>query len=263
MNLSELKWLRIAVTAFVVIAALYLLVGTVSAIKEGKYASADQIPTIQVSGTGEVFAVPNTARFSFTVMEQDKVVKNAQDRAGEKINRAIDFLKSKGVEEKNIKTIAYNINPEYEPVLPQACTQYRCPPQQQVVAGYQVSQTIEVKVVQTDTAGELLTGLGAIGISNASGVNFTIEDEDALMREARQKAIAEAEENAKRLADDLGVRIVRIRGFSENNGGYPTPFYAKAEMAIGGAADSVANVPQLPMGENKISSTVVVVYEIR
>jgi uncharacterized protein YggE len=44
-------------------------------------------------------------------------------------------------------------------------------------------------------------------------------------------------------------------------GGYPTPMYAKAEMAFDNSAGSAA--PELPKGENKYVSNVTITYEIR
>ncbi len=263
MSISENKWFRISATALVVVAGLYVLTLTLLTWKEGRGSAVDGVPTISVSGTGEVFAVPDTASFTFSVSEEDKSVKVAQGRATTKINAAIDYLKSKGIEEKFIKTVGYNVYPRYDAVLPRQCTQFSCPPSQQVVSGYEVQQSIEVKVEDPTLAGELLTGIGIIDISTVSGITFTVDDEQELQREARQKAIVDAEANARQLARDLGVRIVRIRSFNENGGGYPYPLYARAEMSSDGKATNQALPPQVPTGENKISSTVSVVYEIR
>jgi uncharacterized protein YggE len=95
-----------------------------------------------------------------------------------------------------------------------------------------------------------------------SGLTFTIDDEDKLNADARDKAIADAREKAEVLADQLGVSLVRIVGFSENDGGY-TPMYMKREVALMSADAAGGAAPELPMGENKIISRVSVTYEIR
>ena len=110
--------------------ALFLLVSTVREFKGlpliGSGVSATN--TISVSGKGEVLAVPDTATFSVTVRETAKQVKDAQDVATKKGNDIIAYLKAGGVEEKDIKTTDYNVNPQYEwtqSVCPQSGY---CPP---------------------------------------------------------------------------------------------------------------------------------------
>src|SRR3989338_6144941 len=99
-------------------------------------------------------------------------------------------------------------------------TEYSCPPRpgKSVISGYEASESITVKVRNTDDVGTIMQGLGTIGVSNLSGPNFSIDDEDALKAEARKKAIDDAREKAKILAKDLGVRLGRISSFSEGGG---------------------------------------------
>ncbi len=137
-----------------------------------------------------------------------------------------------------------------------------CPPNgSNVLVGYSVSETISVKVRKTDQAGAIVTGLGALGVTDISGPNFTIDNDDAIKAEARSKAITNAKEKAAELSKELGVKLVRIVNFSEN-GNNPYPMYSKAMdmMAIGGAAPEAA---PLPTGENKYTSNVTITYEIR
>jgi uncharacterized protein YggE len=222
--------------------------------------------TISVSGEGEVFAVPDTAEFSVTVQETAKDVKSAQESATEKSNDIIAYLKGAGIDAKDIKTIDYSVNPQYEysqSVCPAASSGVvYCPPGRQNLTGYQVSQTLSVKVRDTDKAGELLSGVGSKGASQVSGLSFTVDDQDALDAQARDKAIAQAKTKADALAKSLGVHIVRVVGFSEN-GNYPV-YYAKTMSAAGNAAfDSAAPAPELPVGQNRIVSNVSVTYEIQ
>src|SRR3989338_136950 len=155
--------------------ALFLLVGTISGLKSMQFigSGVSATNTINVSGEGEVFAVADTATFSVTVREKAKEVKDAQDAATEKGNAIIAYLKEGGVEEKDIKTLDYSVNPDYE-WSQGACPQGGyCPPGKQVLVGYEVSQTLSVKVRDTKKAGELLSGVGSRGATEVSGLSFT------------------------------------------------------------------------------------------
>lgn len=129
------------------------------------------------------------------------------------------------------------------------------------IVGYDVSQTVEVKVRDTAKAGEVLAALGSEGVQNISGPEFTVDDEDKVKAEAREKAIAEARTKAKKLASELGVRLGHVVSYSEG-GNYPQPMYAMGGKALSMDA-RVESVPTLPTGENKTSVTVMVTYEIR
>ncbi|NBV76944.1 DUF541 domain-containing protein [bacterium] len=245
--------------------ALFLLVLTASEWKSMRFigSGVTATNTINVSGKGEVFAVPDTGEFTLTVRETAKQVKDAQDTATKKANGSIAFLKDAGVDEKDIKTTDYSVNPQYEwqqGVCP-ANAGY-CPGGKQILTGFQVSQTLSVKVRDTKKAGDLLSGVGSKGVSEVSGLTFTVADEDSLKAEAREKAIADAKEKADVLAKQLGVSVVRIVGFSENDGGYVQPMYMKREALM--AADSMGGAaPQVPVGQNKIQSNVSITYEIK
>ncbi len=137
-----------------------------------------------------------------------------------------------------------------------------CVPTESKIIGYEVSEYISVKVRDLAKSGDIVKGLGDIGISEINGPNFSIENEDKLKEEARKMAIDEAKEKAKALARDLGVRLVRIVNFSEN-GNYPMPMYAEGMMAKDSVVSSSLRSPELPTGENKIISNVIITYEIR
>ena len=243
--------------------ALFLLIQAVSALKQFHFIGSGVTAsnTISVSGTGDVFAVPDRATFTVSVHEEAKTVADAQDSATKKSNAIIEYLKGAGVDEKDIKTTNYSVNPKYE-YSQAVCQPGYCPPGKQTLTGFEVYQTVEVKVKDTKKAGDLLTGVGSKGASEVSGLSFTIEDEDALKAQARDKAISQAKGKADALAKQLGVQIVRVVGFSEDNN---TPVYygramAADSMSVGKGA---APAPELPTGENKITSNVSITYEIR
>ncbi len=244
---------------------LFLLGATLKIFKEYRYVGSGVTATntITVSGQGEVFAVPDRATFTVTVREEAVEVADAQDKATEKINAIISYLKGAGVEEKDIKTVSYNVNPKYEWEQRACAANGYCPPGNQKLVGFEVWQTLEVKVQDPKKAGELLTGVGGKGASEVSSLSFTIEDEDALKADARAEAIGDARTKAAELAKQLNVSLVRIVGFYEDTGGYPTPYYFGKGGDVAMSAEAVRVAPELPAGENKITSNVNVTYEIR
>jgi len=228
-------------------------------------AGLNPVTTISVNGTGEVNVTPDIATFTFTVTEEAKAVKEAQDKVSKTVADILSALKEQGIKEKDIKTQNYNIYPRYEYLREiVACPQgFDCSPPSgtRTLVGYEVSQSVEVKVRVIDKAGEVLSALGALNVDNLFGPNFSIEDEDELKAEAREMAIKEAKEKAEKLADDLGVKLVRIVSFDESSPyGYPVYDRALAESGIGGGG---AVTPPLPTGENTIRSDVFLVFEIR
>jgi len=222
-----------------------------------------EIATITVSGEGEVLAKPDIATFSFSVLAEGDDAATAQEESAKAVNEIIGYLKAESIDEKDIKTQYYNLNPRYDYVR-SVCTQEGfCPPGERVLRGYEVNQTIQVKVRAVDEAGMLISGVGARGATNVSSLQFTIDDEDVFVAEARGKAIRDAKEKAQKLADDLDVRIVKILGFYENGGGYPTPMYMESRAVGGDFAEDATVAPGIPIGENTFRSNVNITYEIR
>jgi uncharacterized protein YggE len=209
---------------------------------------------------GEAIATADIASFSISVIEDGATSEEAQNKASTKIDQAVEYLKDNGVEEKDIKTEYYNINPRYESPAP--CYGVNCPPYTQKIVGYEVSQGVRVKVRDTDKAPGFLDEMTKLGINNVSGLAFTIDDEDVLYDAARKDAVDKAEAKGEQLAKDLGVRLGKVVSFSEDNGGmYPT------EMGYGGDMMKSSVAPQagvsLPRGENTYTSRVYITYELK
>jgi uncharacterized protein YggE len=240
--------------------SLFLVAKTIGAFKELKYIGAGVQATniISVSGKGEVVAVPDIATFSFTVTEEAGVVAEAQKQATEKMNGILAFLKKAGVDAKDVKTTNYNIYPRYDyPSTNSFSTGKR------VLAAYVVSQSVDVKVRKIENAGNLISGIGEFGAQDVSGLSFSVDKYDDLVKQAREKAIAEAKVNAEKLAKDLGVSIVRITSYYDQS---PSPIYYSARVMSAKGGDAMmesAPSPELPAGENKIISNVTITYEIR
>ena len=250
----------------VIIVSLYFAVKTISEIKNYNFigGGATASNTINFEGKGEVFATPDLATISFAIRENAGDMKNAQSKVATKENAVLVFLDKNGITKKDIKTENYNSYPKYDYGIP--CyreTGMPCRQEAPKIIGYEVSENVSVKIHNLAKTGEIVKGIGAVGVSEMNGPNFSIENEDQLKEQARKMAIDEAKAKAEVLSRDLGVRLVRIVNFSEN-GNYPI-MYAKGMMATESVASAPTPTPTptLPTGENKITSNVTITYEIR
>ncbi len=230
--------------------------------KESNYINSGPA-TISVSGNGEVTAVPDIGEFSFSVTAEGEEASAAQEASGEKINSVLMALKDAGVEEKDIKTQNYNMYPRYEYEQEVCPVGAFCPPGERVQVGFEVSQTVKVKVRDLDSAGRLISTAGELGATNISSLQFTIDDTDVLKEEARALAIEDAKEKALKLAGDLDVSLVRMVGYHENEGYLPAPY----AYGLGGdeameRAVASFDAPDLPAGENTIASQVSITYQV-
>lgn len=245
-----------------VMGSVFLLVLSINQVRSGQYiGQADKYQnTVNVSGSGEVFAIPDTAEFTFTVTDEAESVAQAQESVTQRANDITSFLQDSGVAETDLQTTGYSVNPRYEY---EETTEIPRPPRgERTLAGYEVSQTTKVTVRETDQVGSLLSGIGQRDVSSVSNVSFTVDDKEGVQEEARNKAITNAKEKAQRLADQLGVRLGDVVNFSESSS-QPQYRYEMADTAAGRGGDAMASTPDISPGENRITSNVDVTFEIQ
>lgn len=222
------------------------------------------IPTNQISvtGTGEAFATPDTSEITFSIQKEAKTAKEAQEDVNQRTKDVLAFLKDKKIEDKYIKTINDSFYPQYD--YPQVqCITFPCAPVNPVLRGYQVERTFSVKIKNIDDVSLITQGLTEKAVTNMSGPNFIVGDEDEVKAKARTEAIEKAKAKATQIAKDLDIDLKKIVSFYEDQPYTATPYMsAKAEGMP--ATDAVASAPApLPQGENKYTSTVTITYEIR
>jgi hypothetical protein len=210
------------------------------------------------------------------VVSEAKTVAEAMEDNTKKMNAITDVMKSMGVAENDLQTTNFSINPRYDYVRATAPVpadgaeiavdeEYYYPSGKRTLSGYDVNQTMTIKVRQENMGkiGQIIQEATASGANQVGSLQFTLDDPDAAQAEARELAIVEAKEKAEILAKQLKVKLVRI--ISYNDGGY-SPTYrlnydAKEEAyGMGGAASVPA--PDIQAGESKISMNVNITYEI-
>ena len=248
-----------ALTIFLIVVTVSTVVDIQNKIKEGRYIGQEieTKNTISVSGKGEIYAKPDLAITTFSVVNEAKTVSEAMAENTKKMNAVIAFAKEQGVEEKDLKTTSFNIYPRYEWQGRTGLPPY--PEGKRVLVGYEVQQSLQVKIRDMTKIGEIIEGATDAGANQVGNLQFTIDDQDELKKQARAEAIDTAKEKATEIASQLGIRLVRITNFSES-AVFPR-YYGFEAMAMedaGGAGPA----PEIETGENKIEVTVAITYEI-
>lgn len=265
-------------------AILYIAALTYSTILKSKFIGRDitAATTINVSGNADVYASPDLAVMDFSVQSEAKTVAGAMSDNNTKMNAIGAAVKALGVDAKDLQTTNFNISPRYDyvrqvvtPPVPLSTpgaggvsagsasspvTEYY-PNGKQVLAGYDVTATLTVKMRDLSKVGDIIQAATTAGANQAGSLQFTIDNPDALQAQARQQAIDKAKAQAQELAKQLGVRLVRIVSFSEN-GVRPMVFNAKS-VAMDSAVGAAVPAPAIETGQNKISDSVSITYEIQ
>lgn len=246
MNMLQKQLLGWAGFGVLVLLSFFLAVQTNQA-----WNTATTSNTVSFSGEGKVTAKPDVGVIDLSIVTQSATSKTAQDDNSRKSKTVTDFLKKQGIDDADIKTVNYNIYPQYDYSSGKS-----------TVTGYQVTQTIEVKVRDLTKVGDILNGVVAAGANQIGQVQFTVDDPQKLQDEARMKAIEDAKSKASRLEHQLGIDLGRLVNFSEGTNGYPVPMYAPDMMGRGGGMGGGV-VPSIPTGENEIVVTVTLTYQIK
>ena len=207
--------------------------------------------TISITGYAEVSAKPDVAQITISVLSENRDLGVATEDNNTKTNAIVSFLKENGIEDKDIKTSTYNINPRYE---------YYSDYRNRYLAGYEVTQSLVVKIRNLDSVGEIIAGSSERGSNDISSLSFIIDDDEALKAQVKKQAIDDAKLKASELAKDLGISLSEIVGFYENNY-YSAPQISYAKVAMVENLDS--STPSIEAGENTIIASITITYKIK
>ncbi len=237
-----------------IILAVYLVMLTRNAWKEYNYIgqSPEFEDRITVEGEAKVTAIPDVASLSIGLTTEKNSVEQAQVENTQKMNQIVSLLKNDfKIADQDIETSQYSIRPKYSWAN-----------DRQEIIGYEVNQSVSVKVRDFANIGEIIARAGQNGSNQVSGPNFTIDDDETYKEQARQQAIDNAQAKAKVLANQLGIKLGPVVNFSESSDQpiYYDNYAKSAVMGFGGAEDTLA--PQIEAGSDEVMVRVYISYEI-
>jgi hypothetical protein len=195
-------------------------------------AQQSQLPPerrVIVIGEGSVSLPPDYAALRSGVTTTAKTAKEATD-ANSKLMAAINAaLLNSGVEQKDIQTARFSVQPVYAPRQPNA---------EPKLTGFTVSNQVNVTIRQIDKVGEILDRLVTTGATDVGSVEFLHAEPSKALDQAREAAIADARRKAELYARAAGLTLGGVTFITEDSG-YAPPSPMMALRASGGMAAQV------------------------
>jgi len=218
---------RTAIAA--VITLLFLLVGPAA----GQEPCSRQ-RLITVTGTAEIRVVPDEATLTFGVDSHDRDLAAAKAQNDGLVRKVLAAARAAGVDEKDIQTSTLTLSANYsEEKVPR-------------LLGYEVEQTITLKLKNLSKYESLMTELLQAGVNRLEGVQFAVAEPRKYNDEARAGALRAAREKAVAMAAELSQTIgkpVQIAEESENPYELRTQNFASSRTRepLGGVETTVAS----------------------
>jgi uncharacterized protein YggE len=152
-----------------------------------------------------------------------------------------------GVDRKDISTSQASLQPQFAGGDSTA------------IIGYRASNSIDVKIRKLDSAGQALALIVSTGgdATRINSVNYTIEDDSQLVKDARSRAFNDAKDRAEQYAQLSGLDLGKVISITESGGSTPPP----PPMPYSRGAEMAAAVPVEP-GQQTVGFSVTVIFEL-
>mgnify|MGYP003133139813 CR=1 FL=1 len=194
-------------------------------------AQNDFLSTVDVSGEGTVTVVPDEVTVQVRVESTGKnaaLVKQENDRT---VDNVLAFVKKMDIADKDVKTEYIRLQKNYE---------YNTK-----TYNFMAYNSISIKLRDLSKYESVMNGLLETGINGIDWVRFGSSKEEALLKEARTKAVLNAKEKAQQYAGALGQAIGKAVSISEPGVTVsPQPRYKMAAMmdteSFSGEAETLA-----------------------
>ncbi len=223
--------------------------------ERGSVSKAEEVNmenTITVNAEGIYRIAPDIANLSLGVSIEKTTAKAAQDEVTRIMNATIDELGKQGIDKKDMQTASISIYPVYD---------YNPNNGSRTLKGYNVSNTLNVKVKDLTKVGNLLDIAIGKGINSDVSINFALDDPTSAYENALKLATKRGEAKAKVLADSIGVKVNKPLMVSEGTTSYYAPsirnYLTNGAMA---ESDQSSSVP-IEAGQLEMRAQVTMVYK--
>ena len=215
---------------------------------------------IDVVGSASVAAKPDTAFVTLLMQTLDsKSAAQSYAANNRAINALVAMLKNQGIPTKDASSSEFSLAPVYS--YPQN--------QPKHFDGFQASQTLLVKIKDLSKVTAVLDGaLAAASLVQIVSVSYVVEDTAAIAVKAREEAVKDARDKARRLVDlsGPGVALGKPLSIHEDESGAHVAESAylqaaKSFRSVGGVADDGGGAASLP-GETRVRHTVYITFEL-
>jgi len=207
-------------------------------------------PVVVASGQGVVFAVPDRAWITVSAESRAPSPREAQRLNAEAMRPVQDKLRAAGIPADAIRTIAYDVQYEWDFVN-----------NKRVGRGYVARNTIDVRVDSIDRVGEFLEIAVGAGATALGGIRFDLKDQAKLEREALRLAVLDARAKADAAAAGAGRNVDRILRVEE--GGVEVPPMPVRMMRQAAQASAVDLAPPISAGQIEIRARATVTVTLK
>lgn len=221
-------------------------------------AEPSTLRTITVSGQSERSIAPDEAHLTINFGALDKKLENAKTAHDKKLQEVLSITKAAGIAEAQVKTLSFTTQP-----------QYTWQTNKQVFRGYRVQSTFDVTVRETSKLGELMDKLSSAGLEAGDGqewgsllsLSYHISNPEKIRNEMLADAIRNARAKAENMASAAGGKVGDVVQINESAA--PNFIFQPQPMLAMAAMEDKAAAPAPPAGEQKVTATVTVVFELR
>ena len=215
-------------------------------------AAGDTTQGITVVGHGKVTGIPDTLLLDMGVVVKRDSVADALADANAKLDKVTNVLLHNGVAKRDVQTSGLSIDPNYDYVSGH-----------EVLTGYSVHETLSAKIHDLHTAGDTIGAAAGAGgdAVRIDSIAYDIEDDAALLAQARDAAFAEAKAKAQQYAADADRGLGRVESVSEHvTNANPQPYYGRSGYdGLALAAPKGLSVP-LSRGTQKVTVSITTVW---
>ena len=210
-----------------------------------------------ITGHGEVKVAPDVAYLTLGTQTRAKTAAEALAANTKAMRAVFDLLQSKfGVAEKDMATSNFAITPVYEH-YPEQPGKPTPPPR---LVGYEVSNTLTVRVRDLEKLGAIIDAVVHAGANRIQGIGFGFADRRKLLDEARRRAVEDAKARAKLYAEAVGFTLGPVVEVREG-GMRPLPV-RRMKFARAMAMEAAAPVP-VARGEQSVAVDVTITWLAR
>lgn len=161
--------------------------------------AAFRTTTLNLSAQGQVKTRPEIVTLMLGAEHEAETAAAAVAEANLRINGAVAALRKAGVAERDIQTQYVQLYPRYSDTG-----------KPERIVAYRASTAISAVVRRPERAGEMLDIALAAGANRMHGVRYGLADPGVAQREARDVALRALQQDAARIADQMGLRVVRV-----------------------------------------------------